>query len=72
MERRRQIRLPASMDAFLVALAAERGVTVSQLVREAVDLAYWRPQIWTTIPYPYWTAVPGPARAGEENATPPG
>ena len=50
MERRRQIRLPAAMDAYLEQLAAERGVTVSDLIREAVGRVFIFPQIGNNIP----------------------
>ena len=45
MERRRQIRLPAAMDAMLVELARQHGVSVSDLVREAVTRVYVLPQV---------------------------
>jgi hypothetical protein len=43
LRRRRMIRLPAAMDAVLVAMAEERGLTVSELVREAVARCFILP-----------------------------
>lgn len=35
LDRKRQIRLPRAMDEALVAIAVERGVTISDLLRHA-------------------------------------